>query len=97
MDWEAQPLLYHGGSNGLNVAHIWVDTAHDSDGADDQPRRREGRGRAAGAASQLYRQYLAPDAAPLPTPVVEDTPVAEAPVGKRRGFFAGDTRRGQGE
>ncbi len=99
VEWAAQPLLYHGGSNGLNVAQIWIDTAHDSamvlmtniGGA----KAEEGLKAVAG---ELYKQYLAPDAAPLPTPVVEDTPAsAAAPPRKKRGFFSGDTRRGQGE
>lgn len=27
--WAPYPLLYHGGSNGMNLAHIWVDTKKD--------------------------------------------------------------------
>jgi CubicO group peptidase (beta-lactamase class C family) len=27
--WTTEPLLYHGGSNGMNLAHIWVDPQHD--------------------------------------------------------------------
>ena len=83
----------------MNVAQIWIDTTNDSavvlmtniGGA----KAEEGLKAAAG---ELYKQYLAPGAAPLPTPAVEDTPAAaeEAPR-KKRGFFSGDTRRGQGE
>jgi CubicO group peptidase (beta-lactamase class C family) len=29
VDWAPYPLLYHGGSNGMNLAHIWVDTKKD--------------------------------------------------------------------
>ncbi len=29
VDWAPQPLLYHGGSNGMNLAHIWLDIEHD--------------------------------------------------------------------
>lgn len=29
VDWAPQPLLYHGGSNGMNLAHIWIDTKND--------------------------------------------------------------------
>jgi CubicO group peptidase (beta-lactamase class C family) len=29
MDWAPQPLLYHGGDNGMNHAHIWVDPKGD--------------------------------------------------------------------
>lgn len=25
VDWAEHPLLYHGGSNGMNLAHIWID------------------------------------------------------------------------
>ena len=27
--WAPGPLLYHGGSNGMNLAHIWIDRTHD--------------------------------------------------------------------
>ncbi len=29
VDWAPQPLLYHGGSNGMNLAHIWIDIKND--------------------------------------------------------------------
>lgn len=29
VDWAPEPLLYHGGSNGKNLAHIWLDTKRD--------------------------------------------------------------------
>ena len=29
VDWALQPLLYHGGSNGMNLAHVWIDTKKD--------------------------------------------------------------------
>jgi len=29
VDWAPEPLLYHGGSNGMNLAHIWLDTKRD--------------------------------------------------------------------
>lgn len=29
MDWAPHPLLYHGGSNGMNLAHIWLDPQRD--------------------------------------------------------------------
>jgi CubicO group peptidase (beta-lactamase class C family) len=29
VDWAPEPLLYHGGSNGMNFAHIWVDPKRD--------------------------------------------------------------------
>ena len=27
--WAPGPLLYHGGSNGMNLAHIWIDRTRD--------------------------------------------------------------------
>lgn len=29
VDWAPYPLIYHGGSNGMNLAHIWLDTKRD--------------------------------------------------------------------
>src|SRR5262249_23627779 len=29
VEWAPEPLLYHGGSNRRNLAHIWVDAKHD--------------------------------------------------------------------
>jgi CubicO group peptidase (beta-lactamase class C family) len=29
VDWAPAPLLYHGGSNGKNIAHIWIDRNND--------------------------------------------------------------------
>jgi CubicO group peptidase (beta-lactamase class C family) len=29
VDWAPYPLLYHGGSNNMNLAHIWLDTRRD--------------------------------------------------------------------
>lgn len=29
VDWAPKPLLYHGGSNGMNLAHIWIDKEND--------------------------------------------------------------------
>jgi CubicO group peptidase (beta-lactamase class C family) len=29
VDWAPYPLLYHGGSNGMNLAHIWLDPKRD--------------------------------------------------------------------
>lgn len=29
VEWAPYPLLYHGGSNGMNLAHIWIDTKRD--------------------------------------------------------------------
>jgi CubicO group peptidase (beta-lactamase class C family) len=30
LDWAPRPLIYHGGSNDKNLAHIWLDTKSDS-------------------------------------------------------------------
>ncbi len=27
--WAAAPLIYHGGSNGMNLAHIWLEPQRD--------------------------------------------------------------------
>lgn len=29
VDWAPYPLYYHGGSNSMNLAHIWLDTKQD--------------------------------------------------------------------
>jgi CubicO group peptidase (beta-lactamase class C family) len=29
VDWASYPLMYHGGSNGMNLAHIWLDKNRD--------------------------------------------------------------------
>lgn len=29
VDWAPRPLLYHGGSNSMNLAHIWIDAKRD--------------------------------------------------------------------
>ena len=29
VEWAPYPLLYHGGSNGMNLAHVWLDTKRD--------------------------------------------------------------------
>jgi hypothetical protein len=29
MDWAREPLIYHGGSNQKNLAHIWVEPRRD--------------------------------------------------------------------
>lgn len=96
VDWAPRPLLYHGGSNGMNVAHVWLDPTQDAAlvvltnvGGE----RAEAGLRA--VAAELYGRYLAPGVTPLPAPAEADTP---APAAKqRRGFFAGDTRRGRGD
>jgi CubicO group peptidase (beta-lactamase class C family) len=29
MEWATEPLIYHGGSNSMNLAHIWIDPRRD--------------------------------------------------------------------
>lgn len=29
VEWAQSPLVYHGGSNGMNLAHIWIDKSRD--------------------------------------------------------------------
>lgn len=93
VEWAPRPWLYHGGSNGKNVAHVWIDPTGDSAmvlmtnvGGE----RAEQGLRAAAAA--IHARYLAPDAEPLPTA----EPAAAETTPRPRGSFAGDTRRGQG-
>jgi hypothetical protein len=94
VEWAPQPLIYDGGSNGLNVAQIWIDRANDAalvlmtniGGA----KAEQGLFAAAG---ELYRQYLAPGAPPLPTPVVADTPEEKRRRRRRYGSRAPTSRR----
>jgi len=88
VDWAPTRMLQHAGSNGKNLAHIWVEPARDvalvlltnvgGQRADDALRA---------LAPQLYRAYLAAEAPPLPTVA----PTRRAP------YFSGDPRRGQGK
>ncbi|MFN8644669.1 MAG: hypothetical protein U0802_24510 [Candidatus Binatia bacterium] len=90
VDWAPRPLVYHGGSNGMNVAHIWLDPAQDAAivALTNVGGARAEEGLRAGAA-ELYARYLAPDAPPLPT-------ASASPAPSRRAYFSGDTRRGVG-
>jgi CubicO group peptidase (beta-lactamase class C family) len=99
VDWAAEPLLYHGGSNGKNVAHIWLEPARDvalvlvtNIGGQ---RAEEG---LHALAAELYARFAAPGA-----PTVAVTPQTEPPArsepassGHPPAPFAGDTRRGKG-
>ena len=95
VDWAPRPLIFHGGSNGMNVAHIWLDVAEDAALVvlTDVGGERAEQGLRA-IAAELYGRYLAPGATALPESV--DTPTS-APAAKKRGYFAGDTRRGRGD
>ncbi|MDX2168022.1 MAG: serine hydrolase domain-containing protein [Deltaproteobacteria bacterium] len=104
--WAAQPLLTHNGSNGANLAAIWVEPSRDaalvlmtniaSPQAD---------AALLALAEQLYRGYVAVAAAELPTapPTATRTrrPTAPPPTYTPRGpggvgGFSGDLRRGKG-
>jgi len=104
MDWAPAPLLYHGGSNGKNLAHIWVDPPRDfamvvmtnigGTAAEEALRA---------IAAALYQRYAT---GPMPTPAPEPEPTKQrtgldwsdifTPPQKGPPPFAGDTRRGQG-
>ncbi len=102
VDWAPAPLLSHGGSNGKNVAHVWVEPARDlamvvvtNIGGQ---RAEEG---LRAIAAELYPRFAAAD---MPTGVGIDPHAEQAgggaaePVTPRRprAPFAGDTRRGKG-
>ena len=102
VDWAPEPLLYHGGSNGKNVAHVWVEPARDfamvvltNIGGQ---RAEEG---LRAIAAELYPRFAA---AGVPTAAGVDSPADQAgggsaePVTPRRHLAssAGDTRRGKG-
>ena len=96
VDWAPQPLLYHGGSNGKNIAHIWVEPARDTAIVVltniSNPHAEEGLRNVAG---ELYRRFAGPNAPVLPTVAAErEQPARAAPT--RRPFFPNDTRRGLG-
>ena len=79
----------------MNVAHLWLDPAQDAALVvlTNVGRERAEQGLRA-VAAELYGRYLAPGATPLPATVDVPTP---APAAKKRGYFAGDTRRGRGD
>jgi hypothetical protein len=109
MEWAPAPLLYHGGSNGKNLAHIWVDPPRDfamvamtniGGGQADEGLR--------ALAAELYARYAT---APIPTaaPTLKPTAKTEKSGPSWRDIFgpakrptgpappaAGDTRRGKG-
>jgi CubicO group peptidase (beta-lactamase class C family) len=98
VDWAPEPLLYHGGSNGKNLAHVWVEPSRDValvlmtniGGA----RADEG---LRAAAAELYARYLGAGAAAAEAPVEEPTAAPDATAKPRRHApFSGDLRRGKG-
>lgn len=99
VEWAAVPLLYHGGSNGKNLAHIWVEPGRDT-AMVVMTNVASAQADAAflALAADLYRTYLAPDAptpAPEPTATARPRPSA-APLRRPGAGFSGDTRRGKG-
>ena len=67
--WAAAPLIYHGGSNGMNLAHIWLEPQRDfamvlltniGGGQADQAFH--------ALAPELYQKFHAASAAPAPRP-----------------------------
>jgi CubicO group peptidase (beta-lactamase class C family) len=99
VDWAPEPLLYHGGSNGKNVAHVWVEPSRDFamvlvtniGGVQAENGLRA-------AAAVLYARYLGTGAAAAQPPVEKPTAApAEAAKPTRRPMpFSGDLRRGKG-
>ena len=100
VEWAPEPLLYHGGSNGRNLAHIWVEPSRDaamvlmtniaSPQADSAFRA---------LAAELYGRYLAAGA-PTPPPEPTVAPTRPRPllptIRPRAPGFSGDGRRGKG-
>ena len=102
VDWAPEPLLYHGGSNGKNLAHVWVEPSRDFAMVlmtDIGGGRAEEGLRA--AAAELYARYLgagAPAASVEEAPAEEPTTAARTAGPTRRpASFSGDLRRGKGK
>lgn len=105
--WASAPLLTHNGSNGMNLAAIWVEPGRDAAMVlltnIASPQADAG---FLALAEQLYRGYIAVSAAELPTapPTATRTrrPTSPPPTrtpygpGGPRGF-SGDLRRGKGK
>lgn len=97
--WAPAPLLFHGGSNGKNLAHIWVEPGRDVAIVTmtniSNPQADEGLRTLAAA---LYAGYLAAGAPPLPTaaPTLAPTRPPRSTPTAARAYFPNDTRRGVG-
>lgn len=99
VEWADKPLLFHGGSNGKNLAHIWVEPSRDLAIVTmtniSNPRADDG---LKALAAELYARFTAADA----PREAEASPTATAeppgtPTERPRAPFAGDTRRGIGK
>ena len=102
VEWAPEPLLYHGGSNGKNLAHIWVEPQRDvamvlmtnigGTRADDALRA---------LAPELYRSFLSshtPGSVTVePQTGEKENSIFSAPATPRRPIFSGDTRRSVGK
>jgi CubicO group peptidase (beta-lactamase class C family) len=101
VDWAPRPLLYHGGSNGKNLAHIWVEPPRDlaivvmtnigGQRADDGLRA---------VAAELYQRYATIEV-PTEPAVVPPTEKPGAgwgisPPRRDKAPAAGDPQRGKG-
>jgi CubicO group peptidase (beta-lactamase class C family) len=102
VDWAPEPLLYHGGSNGKNLATVWVEPSRDfaivsmtnigGERADEGLRA---------VAAELYGRYLgagaaAGAAAEVPAEEATVAPDAARKRTRRPAPFSGDLRRGKG-
>jgi CubicO group peptidase (beta-lactamase class C family) len=101
VEWAPGPLLYHGGSNGKNLAHIWVEPKRDAalvlmtniGGTQAEAALRA-------LAPELYRRFVATRTPGAPVGLQTDeragaaTDAASTP--RHPGVFSGDTRRGLG-
>jgi CubicO group peptidase (beta-lactamase class C family) len=99
VDWAPEPLLFHGGSNGKNLAHVWVEPPRDVAIVlmtnISNPQAEAG---LRALASSLYGTYLAADAPPLPTavPTTAPTQAPRSTPTPAPAYFPNDTRRGLG-
>lgn len=106
VDWAPEPLLYHGGSNGKNLAHIWVEPSRDfaivSMTNISGPRADEG---LRAVAAELYARYLGAGAAGTGAEEAAEEPTEEPTAARdaaktptrRPAPFSGDLRRGKGK